>query len=412
MTTFERFEHAIPELMTELAPAQVPDYFDDMLRQTAAHRQRPAWSFPERWLPMDIAVQPLTSRRFPWRPLLVLALVALVIAAALVAYVGSQQRLPPPFGLARNGLIVFSTVDRDISAVDPATGEIRPLITGPTEDIAPWFAPDGRHFMFVRTVEDGTAYWIADADGSNARQIVPPDVDWFEWSPSGDRIVVQRIVGTDVVTSVVDVATGESRTLDVGMEIHSPIWRPNHNQIVFTSEDLGSQRFYIVDADGTEPEMIKTALGTVNSPSLSPDGRSIAYATWETGVEGRQGRIHVLDLETGKDRGPAWAGSAGTEELTPIFSPDGTRLLIERYAIDGYRLVVAPVAGGGPEITLGEPHLEFSSGVSAAWSPDGKSILVTYNDDKRTWLYAADGSSEERVTWTTTGALTWQRLAP
>ena len=412
MTTFERFEHAIPELMTELAPAQVPDYFDDMLRQTAAHRQRPAWSFPERWLPMDIAVQPLTSRRFPWRPLLVLALIALMIAAALVAYVGSQQRLPPPFGLARNGLIAFSTADRDISAVDPATGEIRPLITGPTEDIAPWFAPDGRHFMFVRTVEDGAAYWIADADGSNARQIVPPDVEWFEWSPSGDRVVVQRIVGTDVVTSVVDVATGESRTLDFGMEIHGPIWRPNHDQIVFTSEDLGSQGFYIVDAEGTEPTWIQTALGTVNSPSLSPDGRSIAYATWETGVDGRQGRIHVLDLETGKDREPAWAGSAGTEELTPMFSPDGTRLLIERYAVDGYRLVVAPVAGGGPEVTLGEPHLEFSHGMSAVWSPDGKTILVTYNDDKRTWLYATDGSSEERVTWTTTGALTWQRLAP
>ena len=29
MTTFERFERAIPELMTELSPARVPDYFDE-----------------------------------------------------------------------------------------------------------------------------------------------------------------------------------------------------------------------------------------------------------------------------------------------------------------------------------------------------------------------------------------------
>src|SRR6188508_2102584 len=58
MTTFERFERSIPELMTELAPARVPDYFDDMLRETASHGQRPAWSFPERCLPMETSVGP------------------------------------------------------------------------------------------------------------------------------------------------------------------------------------------------------------------------------------------------------------------------------------------------------------------------------------------------------------------
>ncbi len=46
------------------------------------------------------------------------------------------------------------------------------------------------------------------------------------------------------------------------------------------------------------------------------------------------------------------------------------------------------------------------------WSPDGRSVLLTYNDDQTTWLYAADGSSSQQVTWTTSGAMTWQRLAP
>ncbi len=139
----------------------------------------------------------------------------------------------------------------------------------------------------------------------------------------------------------------------------------------------------------------------------------MAYATWETGVSGRQGRIHVVGIDDGIDREPAWAGSAGTEELTPIFSPDGTRLLIERYeASGGYRLIVLPVDGGGPEIPLGEGHPTFTDGAVAQWSPDGKSILLTYNDDKTTWLYAADGTSSRQVMWTTDGELTWQRLAP
>ena len=105
MTTFERFERSIPELMTELAPARVPDYFDDMLQQTEGVTQRPAWSFPERWLPVDIAARPLVTRSFPWRPLAVLALLALLIAAGLAVYVGSQNRVPPPFGVAGNGAL-------------------------------------------------------------------------------------------------------------------------------------------------------------------------------------------------------------------------------------------------------------------------------------------------------------------
>ena len=46
MSNFERFERSIPGLMDDLAPAGTPDYFDDLLRTTATHRQRPAWSFP------------------------------------------------------------------------------------------------------------------------------------------------------------------------------------------------------------------------------------------------------------------------------------------------------------------------------------------------------------------------------
>jgi Tol biopolymer transport system component len=413
MTTFERFERQIPELMTELAPTRVPDYFDDMLRRTAGHRQRPAWTYFERWLPMGVLARTVPMRPFSWRPLVVFTLLGLLIAAGLVAYIGSrQQRLPEPFGLARNGQIVFSTADRDIMAVDPTTGTVSPLISGPTDDQAPWFSPDGRKFVFVRMVEGGAAYFVANADGSDARQLVAPDVDWFEWSPSSDRIVVQYTERGTTVLSVVDVATGEATRFDPGIDVLIPVWRPNHDQILFASDDGGARRFYLVNPDGTGLRKLPTKRDTINEPSLSPDGKSIAYTTWESGLPGREGRIHILDIDSGVDRQPALPGSAGSEELSPRFSPDGSKLLIDRYEPGGgYRLIVAPVDGGA-EVALGESHPERSNGSSALWSPDGKSILVTYSDTKRTWLFAADGSSAQEVRWTTTGALTWQRLAP
>ena len=414
MTTFERFERAIPELMTELSPARVPDYFDDMLQQTAATRQRPAWSSLERWIPVGVIAKSVPLRPFPWRQLAVLALLGLLIGAGLVAYVvGSPPRLPAPYGLARNGQVAFSTADGDIAAIDPATGTITSLISGPTQDIAPWFSPDGRRFVFVRTVPDGEAYFVANADGSDVRELVAPQVDWTEWSPGSDRIVVRHSVRGQGVASVVDVESGALTPIDVGLDIQQPVWRPNHDQIVFASETSGERLFYLVDSDGTDIRTIDTAAGVVNLPSLSPDGEAIAYATWEAGVPDREGRIHVIGIDEGGDRELTLPGSSGSTELGPIFSPDGRKLLIERYeAAGGYRLIIAPIDGNKTEIALGESRAEFTNGASAMWSPDGTFILVTYNDDQTTWLYAADGTSAQQVTWTTSGALTWQRLAP
>ena len=99
MTAFDRLEPRIPELMDELAPAQVPDYFDDMLRQTARTRQRPAWSSLERWLPMGVIARTDTIRQVPWRPIAIAAVLVVAATAALVLIAGSQRRLPPaPFG--------------------------------------------------------------------------------------------------------------------------------------------------------------------------------------------------------------------------------------------------------------------------------------------------------------------------
>ena len=63
MTAFERFEREIPSLMDEIAPPRLPDYLDDMLRQTGRTRQRPAWASPERWLPMDVIARPAPFER-------------------------------------------------------------------------------------------------------------------------------------------------------------------------------------------------------------------------------------------------------------------------------------------------------------------------------------------------------------
>jgi Tol biopolymer transport system component len=418
MTTFERFERDIPELMTELAPARVPDYFDDMLRQTATQRQRPAWSYPERWLPMGVIARTVPMRTISWRPIAVLALLILLVAAALAAYVGSQPRLPAPFGLARNGQIVFSDALGKIQQADPSTGTLTPVVVGPQPGLDPAFANDGTHFAFARGTPDARALFVANADGSGVHQVIGPgpEIAWFRWSPSGDRIALSRNGDDFDSITVAQVADGTTRTLHLGVAVQAAMWRPSHDQLLVTAGTtttggVAETGFYVVGADGTGLRPIVVSPAVINTPTVSPDGATLAYTTWESGAEGR---VHLVDVETGTIANVDFSPSYPFTDLSPRFSPDGTKLLVERYEGTSYRLTILPVDGRGPVVTLGEPHPEGTNGAMTTFSPDGTKVLATYQDDGKTWQFDLVTGQGERLAWLipTGYVASWQRLAP
>ena len=136
MTSPRRFEHDLPVLLADMYLARTPDYRDDLVQRIARVRQRPAWTFPERWLPMDLATKALPgATRIPWRIVGVLALMAALLAGMLAFYAGSQRRLPEPFGPAANGALVFAA-DGDILSADPVTGRTATLVSSPEIDSA------------------------------------------------------------------------------------------------------------------------------------------------------------------------------------------------------------------------------------------------------------------------------------
>ena len=415
MTTFERFERDIPTLMDEIAPPRLPDYLDDMLRQTGRTRQRPAWASLERWLPMDVVARPAPFRAPALRPLLILLLIGLLVAASLAIYAGTQRtRLPEPFGPARNGLILGS-VDEDIVAFDPAAGTATTLISGASRDLAPWFSRDGQHFLFVRrAANDLAAVWVANADGSDARELVQAPVDWFEWSDSGDRVVAIRSVEGVKEISVVDVASAASTPILRGSGIYDTMWRPGHDQILY-HVDVGSEgtAYVVVNADGSDPHRVAgVAAGAVNTAQFSPDGTRLAYATWGDG-QSRLARVHVLDIDSGTDRLATPNLEDGYLWQDVLFSPNGTELLTKRIVpgSGAYQLAVIPADGTGEPILIGSEQ-PVEKGTEWAFSPDGTQVLARYDSDGSVWLFDADGSGEHRIDWSGASALTWQRLAP
>lgn len=413
MTTFERFERGIPQLMDELASPQLPDYLDDMLRRTEQTTQRPAWSALERWLPMGVIARTRTMPTVPIRPILALALILIVAVAGAVLMVGSQRRLPPPFGPARNGLVLYEDVSGGVRSYDPVTGAITELELGPGQPAAPWFTNDGTRFVFDMsgTSPNGLrALYLANADGSGAHEVARPgaSITSVAWLPVDDRILLAREGDPMGRITAIDTKSGASSTLNLNRDVSGFASRPGTNQLILGADHA----LYRVNADGSDPQPIVAADGLLDEQfSVSPDGKSVVYATW---TDTAKGRLHIVDIDTSVELDHGFYDARPYMDLAPTFSPDGRSIIVERYDDAGnYRPTIVPLDGGSP-MPLGRSHPQLTNGSLKAFSPDGTQVLVTYQDDGTTWLYdVATGEGRQLDIPVALGTEpTWQRLAP
>jgi TolB protein len=136
--------------------------------------------------------------------------------------------------------------DSDIDVADLSTGSITTLITGGVNTFPAW-SPDMKHIVFRRMLgEMNSEVFVADADGSNPRNLTnhPAFDGWPAWSPDGKliafasnrnaryQIFIMRPDGSDVRL----VANTEGRAT-------VPRWSPDGKTIYFTncvSKDYGS----------------------------------------------------------------------------------------------------------------------------------------------------------------------------
>jgi Tol biopolymer transport system component len=412
MTAFDRVERHLPELFDEIAGAGIPDYFDDMLQSTTQARQRPAWSSLERWLPMGVIARPVPIRPFPWR-LIAIAAVLVILAAAALVYVGSRRVAPPPFGVARNGALLIGTADGDIVTVDPATGREVPVVSGSTFDGGPYYSHDGQRFVFDRgtsKTDAATALYLANADGSDVRELFPADtaIGWFEWSPTDDHALITPTVGGKGTIVIVNLADRSRTNVPTDLDVTAASWRPNHDQFVVTAKsgDTNST-FWVVNTDGSGKRQIPVSLYAINTPALSPDGTRLAYATWEP--DGLPGRIRIVDIDTGGDRSLTPGNRDVYVWQNPWFSPDGTRILVDRFIQGTFTSQMAILAtDGSGDATVFGPMTE-NPPADTIYSPDGTTIIATYSNAGETWTFDADGTNPHKAPFAAIRGQTWQR---
>ena len=416
--TNDRFELTVTAWLHEDAAARLPDHLGAVLALTSRTRQRPAWSSLERWLPMDTTLRPalgsvISPGRLVLAGLLVLALVGLLLVA-----VGSQRRLPEPFGLARNGTFLAS-FDGDIHTVDPDSGQTTPLVTGDTFDFSPVFARDGSKFLFLRS--DGPlgdpailTPMVANADGSNLHAISEPmpSLDWFDWSPDGSRVAF--VSAGDIY--VADSSGGSATRLDNPRPAHFVTWLPPAGDRLLYREETMRPTIVEIGADGTGIRAI-TPTGATRTAyqglSVAPDGQRISYTRRVDDLP----QAFVLEMASGAET--QLPNADGVKQLGGVvFSPDGADVAYIRVFRDGgYQVVVAPSDGSDAGKTLGPrmapPPEGTGISVWTIFAPDGASLIVRYGDDDNgsTYLLPIEGLGQPILGSGTFQFVDVQRLA-
>ena len=429
MTSGRRSDRDLGAILDALVAGPYPDYVNDVLATTAQQRQRPAWAFLQRWLPMNVATQRVFVPGVPWRQVGIVAMLALLAAALIAVFAGTRPRLNPAplFGPAANGLIPFE-MDGDLYAGEPITGITTTLLEGDPWDEEPAFSRDGTQIAFRRLddpAEDGVFKLFAmDADGANLREVTHEPLrapEWWEWTPGGRSIVVLERVDSLSTLRLYD-ASGEAppRTLTSGIAVDVPMFRPPDSREILFRGQIGSEAgIFVMNADGTNlrelipPKSSGNINFTMREPKYSPDGTQIAFHQWHDDT--RTMHLYVMDAdgseprEIGAGEGYGWAA-------WPTWSNDGTRLTFMRGPlIPGGIDLEEPWSvldlRDGSIVTTGPP-MPFAGG-RVEWAPDDSRILmIQFAEGTRQFLLDPGGGPWAEVPWDSDSWPNWQRLAP
>jgi TolB protein len=328
------------------------------------------------------------NRYYRWI-LLVLLLAGSTARAALTIEItqGMEGAIPVavvPFGWSGNTAAAPENIAAIITADLNRSGRFESLpdhdlIAHPTEGAQVQF----QNWRMVKVDDLVIGKVTGDADGSFTVQFELYDV--FRG---------KQLTGSSFPASGADLRQVAHHISDLIYEKLTGEQGAFNTQIAYvTTSGTGKSKSYtllVADSDGYNPQTILTSNQPLMSPSWSPDGRQIAYVSFEK----KLAEIYIQQVASGSRRKLAsFKGINGA----PAWSPNGRQLALTLSR------------DGNPEIYVMEATTgalrRLTSGAAIdtepVWTPDGRSIIFTSDRGGSAQLYRvpSGGGKAERLTF-------------
>lgn len=227
----------------------------------------------------------------------------------------------------------------------------------------------------IAYVSDGTGHkevYVSDILGRNQRQVtrhralcVSP-----RFTPDGRYLAYSTYHRGNqdlYITDLRQTATTSSLSRRPGMNL-APAFMPDGQTMVATLSQDGNPDLYLLNRQGEILERLTSRSGINVSPSLTSDGKMLAFASDRT-RSGRP-RVYIKDMQT---RQTHLLQNGRAESSEPTWSPNGDEIAFTSLEDGRYHLFISDRNGANVrQVTSGRGDFE-----SPTWSPDGRLLAVT-----------------------------------
>lgn len=409
-------ERELAQWMAHVVPSRAPENLaPSIVARTRSIRPRPGWL--ARLLEPPMQTQLSLRRAFglgrsPRLVLLGLLVLALATAAVIVgSQLIRQQSLPPPFGLAGNGLVA-ADVRGKIVVMQADGSDARPLDLPFPYTAGMAFSRDGTKvaaWAADAVLAGESSLVVANADGSGASKVadfsgrIQDGFSAIAWSPDDRRLAFTDATGA---LYVVDRADSSARPIAPDDSIvmrEDPAWAPDGRLAYRCQTGDEVLHLCVAAADLATERILPTSPGTDHAfsrSSWSHDGKQIAYQIDDTTDHPASAPgydIATIDVATDAER----ILTRGTADhmIWPVWTPDN------RYVL---------TIGGGIVAADGS-GTRFVSDGRCGWvepSPDGK-FLTCIADGPQVELWPIEGGPPTIIPLDGPAEkVAWQRLAP